>query len=368
MRGFNVSVSLLDLRSSIGLYIFPFSAHSQGLSQHVWKWSIVFSFLAMFLTLILRLKSFFLDHLLTLKKTLSRYFVTPTLRTVSPPARCPSGTWDSHMHVIEPDKFPLAVGAIYNPPTHTLPQAKSFEAGLGIRNIVLVQPSIYGFDNACLISALKEMGPERGRGVVVFDPHHIEKQTLKEWHEIGVRGVRLNIKSVGRKISERELEQVLHLYADLIRPFGWVVQVYIDLKLVSLLERIVPNLDVKFCIDHFGSPDLPKSPDSSRLDPYTLPGFESLVSLLRQGNTWVKVSAPYRLSNDPQMRDLEAFTKELLRVANSRLVYATDWPHTRYSGIDIKPFVSACLSWCRTNEVADKLFRRNAEELWSVNR
>ncbi|KAL9620697.1 MAG: hypothetical protein Q9160_004833 [Pyrenula sp. 1 TL-2023] len=278
----------------------------------------------------------------------------------------PSGTWDSHMHVVEPERFPLSANAIYKPPTHTLWEAMTFESSLDIANIVLVQPSIYGNDNSCLLAALEELGPQRARGVVQFDQSNIDPQTLRRWHELGVRGVRINLKSVGSEPSVEELTQTLQRYAEIIRPLGWTLTLYIDLKRIPLLQDIVSALGVKFCIDHYGSPQLPKEFQGSSFDPYQLQGFSSLVSLLRSGKTWVKLSAPYRLSADPEMRDLEVMTRELLRVAPSRLVYATDWPHTRFKGVDARPFRDACLQWSGMQDVADKIFRYNAEELWDV--
>ena len=172
-----------------------------------------------------------------------------------------------------------------------------------------------------------------------------------------------------RVLNEQQLRSELSQYADVIRSLDWVLQVYLPLNMVSYLEAVVPDLGIKFCIDHFGSPELPAVFNSATpLDPNSLPGFESLVKLLRSGTTWVKLSAPYRLTRDPQMRDLEVIAKTLMRNAGDRLVYCTDWPHTRFDRIDPKPFADACLQWCSGDQaLAERLFRFNAEELWDVN-
>src|SRR5699024_2375746 len=162
-------------------------------------------------------------------------------------------------------------------------------------NIVLVQPSIYGTDNSCLLEALKNLGPSRGRGVVVIDWATTTPSQLAEWHALGVRGVRVNLKSVDKVMGEQELEETLLRHAEVVRPLGWMVQLWVPLHMLSMLERIVPRLGVKVCIDHFGRPDLSsvtwENGNSSSLDPYSLPGFSSLVSLLRAGKTYVKISA-----------------------------------------------------------------------------
>lgn len=280
----------------------------------------------------------------------------------------PAGTWDSHMHVVNPDSYPLSPDAKYKPKPHTLGDAKSFYQTLGIENMVFVQPSIYATDNSCMLDALRELTPKHGRAVVELDPKTIDQGTLREWHDIGVRGVRVNLVSVGRDLSEQELREELQQYADVIRPLGWVLQVYVPMKMIAALESIVPELDVKFCIDHFGSPSLPKPYDPSKaIDPYSLPGFGSLVSLLKTGRVWVKLSAPYRISHDGKMRDLDAIGRELVKEAPDQVVYSTDWPHTRFDGIDSVPFIEMCYSWCGEGTgLIEKLFRTNAEKLWDV--
>jgi predicted TIM-barrel fold metal-dependent hydrolase len=273
------------------------------------------------------------------------------------------------MHVVDTVKYPLSPTAQYKPPVHSLADySNSIGASLGIKKAVLVQPSIYGTDNSCLLDALRDLTPNYGRGVVEIDPARISHDQLKDWHKLGVRGVRVNLKSVGKVLNAQELRTELLRYAEVIRPLDWVLQIYLPLNMVSYLEAVVPDLQVKVCIDHFGSPDLPSTFDpTNSLNPDSLPGFGSLVKLLECGNTWVKISAPYRLTKDPQMRDLEVIAKTFLRRAGDRVVYSTDWPHTRFENIDPRPFADACLRWCGGDQaIAEALFRTNAERLWDV--
>lgn len=283
----------------------------------------------------------------------------------------PKGTWDSHMHIVEPARFPLAADAQYQPPAHTLADARAFYSRFGIENLVLVQPSIYGTDNSCLLQALHELTPTHGRGVVSLDPSRVDEETLHKWHAMGVRGARVNLVSVGRSPTASELRAELQAYARLLRPLDWVLQLYAPLQLAVALDEILPDLDdVKVCIDHFGSPSLPEpyDPDpSSALDPYALPGFAALVRLLHRGRTWVKLSAPYRIARDPDMRDLDPVGRELLKQGPDRVVYATDWPHTRFDHVDSLPFIERCFEWCGHDAgLITKLFRSNAEELWDA--
>ncbi|KAK8215866.1 putative TIM barrel metal-dependent hydrolase [Phyllosticta capitalensis] len=293
------------------------------------------------------------------------------------------------MHLIEPAAFPLAPNAKYTPASHTLPQALSFYASRPllshISNLVIVQPSIYGTDNSCTLAALRALGPDRGRAVVALPPD-ASPELLFAWHGLGVRAVRLNFKSVGRDVSRDELATELRAAADAVRGFGWAVQLYLGLESVPLLEDVVsqdPPLGVKLVVDHLGHPTLPDSSQGANgssqggatdPDPYALPGFASLVRLVRgsasrRSNTWVKLSAAYRIEPDPALPWVGAMARELLREAPERVVFATDWPHTRFDGYDVVPFVEKCLEWCGGDEALEqRLFRRNAEELFDVRR
>lgn len=274
------------------------------------------------------------------------------------------------MHVVEPQRFPICPKAVYQPTIHTLDDALNFESSLGVKNLVFVQPSIYGTDNSCLLAALDKLGPSRGRGVVVVDPDTIHPGTLDEWHALGVRGLRVNLQSIGKVMDQVELARTLFRHSEIARPRGWIIELYIPLGMVSMLESIVPRLDITLCIDHFGSPELSSlswAKDNTSFDPYELPGFESLISLLRQGSTYIKVSAPYRLTRDRNMRDLKAMAQEFLVAAPDRVIYATDWPHTRFTGVDISPFTEWCLDLCSHEPgLAEKLFRENTERMLDV--
>ncbi|KAK3722528.1 hypothetical protein LTR37_002520 [Vermiconidia calcicola] len=274
-------------------------------------------------------------------------------------ARIPQGTWDTHMHVVDPPTFPLSKDAKYQVSPHTIVDAQKFLSSLGISKMVIVQPSIYGNDNACTIDGLKRLGVENGRAVIQFDADTTSTEQLQEWHELGVRGVRLNYKSVGAKPEKISLAAQMHKYATAVRPFGWVVELYIGMEDIPLLETIVPDLgDVKICIDHFGRPT-----QTNEL----LPGFSSLTQLLKLDNIWVKLSAAYRLDPDPQHPLVQSLARSILRTRPDRCVFATDWPHTRAEDVDVTLYLQELFNWCEAEDVPlRKILVENAEELFDA--
>jgi len=269
------------------------------------------------------------------------------------------------MHVTDPTKFPISSSATYTPHTATLEQALENASQLSLPNLVFVQPSTYGTDNSCLLNALEHVTPARGRGVVVFDPNTIKLEQLWDWHDLGVRGVRVNLKSVGTSMEPKALLELLRQYIDTIRPLKtWALQLFVDLSIVDHIKPIIDELDgVKLVIDHLGSPAEVKNCLNE------MAGWESLQRMMRDEHVFVKVSAPYRISEDPQYQDLEGLTKALLDVrGGDGVVFASDWPHTRFEGVTVQPWVDRCLEWCQNDkELQSKLFRDNARALWDVS-
>jgi predicted TIM-barrel fold metal-dependent hydrolase len=348
-----------------------FGLHIMPLDMSFHKFTIVASLEALVHDLFLPFLRHARPYLQPSRWLATHHNVAPRKRTISSKGsiisqRMPAHAWDCHMHVTSPE-YPLAVGAAYIPSLHSLQHAMKFETSIGLSNIVLVQPSIYGNDNSCLLNALKAIGPDHGRGVVGIDPDTIELAILQEWHNLGVRGVRLNLKSNNTKFTEDGLRETLQSYANAIKPLNWVLELFIGMEDIPVLERVAGNLGVQICIAHFGAPKLPSLAKRTHpLDPYDLVGFQSLVNMLRGGNTWLKFSGAYRFDEDAEMRGIEALATELLKVAGHKMVFASDWPHTRFDGLDVKPFVERCLQWTDRAGLTEEVFTLNARKLWDV--
>jgi predicted TIM-barrel fold metal-dependent hydrolase len=269
------------------------------------------------------------------------------------------------MHVADPIKFPLSASATYKPHAALLEDALQNATRLHLPNLVFVQPSPYGTDNSCLLDALQHLGPARARGVVAFDPATTSLETLRKWHNDGVRGVRVNLKSVQREVEPAELRKELQGYLDAIRPLKtWVLELFVDMAVVPQLEPLLGQLgETKLALAHLGAPTnvLPTLGD--------MPGWKELMRMMQHPNFFVKISAPYRVSKNDTWEDLEPLTKELLKArGGDGVVFASDWPHTRFEGIEVKPWVEQCLEWCGDDAVlAKKLFRDNAKVLWDVD-
>ena len=237
--------------------------------------------------------------------------------------------------------------------------------------MVIVQPSIYGNDNSCTLDGLRNLGSSNGRAVVQFDPDKTSFEQLRSWHDLGVRGVRANFKSLGQKPESASLAIILGKYANAIRPLGnWVLEVYISMEDLPLLEAVVPQIldkgGVKLCIDHFGHPNSAAIETAQSVE--VLPGFASLTRLLEErDDIWVKCSASYRLHSDPRNPLVGSLMGGLLRRRPDKCVFATDWPHTRFEGLDVTDHLEAVFECCDREGVSLESFCvRNAEELFDA--
>jgi predicted TIM-barrel fold metal-dependent hydrolase len=111
-----------------------------------------------------------------------------------------------------------------------------------------------------------------------------------------------------------------------IAPFGWHLQVLIDVAETTGLAKRLGSLPVATVIDHLGH--MPAALGSDH------PGFQDLLALLREGRSWVKLSAPYRLSarSGPPYDDVRPFAEAVLEAAPDRVVWGSDWPHPAIEG------------------------------------
>ena len=244
----------------------------------------------------------------------------------------PPGACDCHVHIIgPPDQYPMVAGRTYTPPQSSVAQLLDLRRRLGLARTVLIQPSFYGTDNRALLGALRELG-ETARGVAVLDPDTPDTE-LAALDKAGVRGVRLNIETAGGR-DPREVTGKLGAFARRLAPLGWHVQIYAALSVIVRVAPDVAALPVPVVFDHFGMPDAALGPDQ--------PGFPVLLDLVRAGNTYVKLSAPYRISNLTGYADAAPIAKALIAAGPDRMVWGSDWPHTDHapgvSATAISPF------------------------------
>jgi len=231
----------------------------------------------------------------------------------------PPGATDCHAHVIGPfPLFALQEDRSYTPPEAPLSAYRHLLDTLGLERGVVVQPSVFGTDNACTLDALAKHR-NRLRGIAVIDPT-VSEAKLERMHGNGIRGIRFNMLFRGGV----ELDH-LEALAKRIERFGWHIQLLIDCRTLPVLAPKLARLPVDIVIDHMGH-----MPASAGIDH---PGFKQLLKLVRDGRTWVKLSGANRTSTaGAPYHDTIPFAQALVDADPTRLVWGSDWPHVAIEG------------------------------------
>jgi 2-pyrone-4,6-dicarboxylate lactonase len=228
--------------------------------------------------------------------------------------RFPAGACDCHFHVFEdPRLHPFAEPRSYTPTVATMGDYRRMADVLGLQRGILVHPSVYGRDHASFESALAA-NREWLRGVAVVYPD-TDDAAIARWHRLGCRGTRVNALYAGGA----GLDDLPSL-ADRVRPFGWHLQLLIDVSADPARLGRLAELGLPLVVDHFGH--LPAAGALSD------PGFRNLLSLVRERRAWVKLSGPYRIS--PQRKgfsDVRPLAEALASACAEQLLWGSDWPH-----------------------------------------
>jgi predicted TIM-barrel fold metal-dependent hydrolase len=254
----------------------------------------------------------------------------------SPPRfAVPSGSCDCHVHQFGPfARYPLDRRRLYTPDPALASDLIAMLDGAGVARAVLVQPSAYGTDNRCMLDAMAEH-PRRFRGVVVIDPNVTEPE-LARMHALGVRGA------------------------------------FVTLDIIAAIAPLVRRLPVDVVFDHMGMAKAARG--------VAQPGLSTLVDLMQTGRVWVKLSGPYRVSDDvygnAQVTEL---ARALIAANRDRVVWGSDWPHigshphhvddnsepphSDYRQIDYGRLLSALADWADGDDIA-RILARNPAKLY----
>jgi predicted TIM-barrel fold metal-dependent hydrolase len=182
-----------------------------------------------------------------------------------------------------------------------------------------------------------------------------------------VRGVRVNLETTGQADPPAALEK---LWSAAARVSGrdWHVQCYTRLSVVAALKDEIGALPVPVVLDHFAG----ASAEGGQA------GLSALLALLRSGNVYVKLSAPYRISKQPGYADVAPLARALIEARPDRMLWGSDWPHTNSArapgrGIeDISPFsdiddgkvLNQLASWAPDAATRQKILVDNPAQLY----
>ena len=237
------------------------------------------------------------------------------------PFRPPEGSIDTHVHVFETGRA-MTPDRGYTPPESNVGHLRDLHAALGIDRVVFTQPSIYATDNSAILDGMDTLNsesPNRARAVVAIGTQDgLSDHDLAQWHQRGVRGVRLNTDNAGgMPITWDELPDL----CERIAPLGWHVEFLFPGAHITELRPVFESLPLPVVLAHFAYQPAAAGVHAE--------GFKTLVDLLRGGNTWLKISGADRVSavGPPRYADVAPMAEALVAAAPERLMWGTDWPH-----------------------------------------
>ncbi|WP_299453660.1 amidohydrolase family protein, partial [uncultured Pigmentiphaga sp.] len=109
-------------------------------------------------------------------------------------------------------------------------------------------------------------------------------------------------------------------------------EVYLEGEFLPPVLAVIQRSRARVVIDHFGHP--PGGDRAADSD-----GFKALLRSIDAGNTWVKLSAPFRLRG----ASAAMLARELItRRDGERVVWATDWP---WVGFETDITYGQCVAW-----------------------
>jgi len=265
----------------------------------------------------------------------------------------PAGAVDCHAHVTQADASePQGPNAAHSG-NHSVEAYLDVLDGGGISRGVLTAPSFYGTDNSLLLSALARSAG-RLRGTATVAPS-IDAAALGQMHDLGVDGIRLNY--IGRKefidLSTPDYQRLFSLLCDL--------DMHVELWIYSeTLPQVAPHLQksrVKVVLDHFGGPQ-PKDGTGAG-------DVSSILELLAQGRTWVKLSAPFRQRGVHLQPCVDAF---LDAGGEERLVWASDWPFVRFEdSVTYAQCIDWLFEWIPDERIRNRILVENPKSLFGFS-
>jgi 2-pyrone-4,6-dicarboxylate lactonase len=233
----------------------------------------------------------------------------------------PPGAWDTHAHIFGPSaKFPYQPGRGYTPPDAPVERFIALLDRLGFANGLVVQGNAHVYDNSVVLDALTCF-PQRLRGVAITDTR-IKPETLRDWHERGMRGLRFHLFPQRPNYIRGVGLDVFELFRKTMAELGWVVQFFCDHRMLAETAPTLRDIarEMTLIVDHLGMVPAAQG--------ITDPNFQALLKLVGAGHAYVKLSAVYRLSTQfPDYPDAQPLHEALVRANPECLMWGTDWPH-----------------------------------------
>jgi predicted TIM-barrel fold metal-dependent hydrolase len=222
---------------------------------------------------------------------------------------------DTHAHVYTTD-MPQPGTAWHRPPRDaTTADYLSELDKAGVKFGVLAAASTFGDYNDYSLEATRNN--KRLRTTVIVNPD-TDPLVLREMSDSGAVGIRFQFRNVASPpdLTSFAYRRLLRRVADL----GWHVHLHDDgHRLPQYLDALLAA-GPRLVIDHLARPSPEHGIDSE--------SFRAVLRALAGGNTWVKLSASFRLT--PPVAAGSIASVLLKEAGPERLMWGSDWPFAAF--------------------------------------
>jgi len=240
--------------------------------------------------------------------------VSNSTGTEPPKWKAPANACDCHMHIYDPERFPMPPSKRMPPSNATLAHYRALQKRIGTTRTVVVQPRNYAIDNRVTLDAIAQLG--NARGVAVLHPT-VSDAELKTLHQGGIRGIRFTLGDPATAVVKVDMIEPL---AKRVVELDWHIPFNAEGGQVVELADILRRLPTQMVFDHLGNPTLPAGVDH--------PSHGILRRLVDKGRTWIKLSGAYSNSKSgPPYPEATRTARAWVAAAPERLVWGSDWPH-----------------------------------------
>jgi predicted TIM-barrel fold metal-dependent hydrolase len=200
---------------------------------------------------------------------------------------------------------------------------------------------------------------------------HTSPDEISRLDAAGVVGARLNL--VVDHLGDPELARARLAQNENHIPVHWHVQLHVDLGVLNALADHIERSSRTYVLDHMG---LARSGQGVVAAPW-----QGLLRLARGGKLYVKLSAPYLVSDTgPPHDDLRPLAESLLAARADRVLWGSNWPHTQGTGrksdadidavepfreVDDQAWLDRCSAWSGAQVRA--LLSDNAAKLYGFD-
>jgi predicted TIM-barrel fold metal-dependent hydrolase len=173
---------------------------------------------------------------------------------------------------------------------------------------------VYGTDNSATLFGMKARGAD-ARGVAVIDDKTTDAE-LDRLASLGFKGIRLNLSTAGINDPKVATDRFLAA-ASRVKSRNWHIQLNTTLPVIAAMKDTLAASPVTLVFDHYGN--------AKEENGVGQPGFADLVSLVKSGKAYVKIS----VTAGPR-QNYGYFTplaRMLIDANVDRILWGTNWPH-----------------------------------------